>query len=87
MPLVHFTHLQCCLESEGTLCLREGTEIKSSKYGQITGLYGCTTERTVGVASNKIRREVFWSDTNLFLVLIFTVAVVNIQFEAHDFFT
>lgn len=38
------------------------------------------------MASNKIRRDVFCSDTNLFLVLIFTVAVVNIQLEAHDFF-
>lgn len=43
MPLAHLSHLQCCLEREGTLCLREGTEIKQSKYGQATGLYGCTT--------------------------------------------
>lgn len=86
MPLVYLTHLQCCVESD-YFVFKGGDRNKIIQIWPSNWSLCVHYRRTVWVASNKIRREVFCSDTSLFLDLIFTVAVVNIQFEAHDFFT
>lgn len=44
MSLVHPTHLQCCLESEATLCLREEGKNKKSKYGHIIKVFMCALQ-------------------------------------------